>query len=44
MPSDHFLYDLCWAVALPLSLVFALLSKGGNMLNFLAFFLREVLW
>ncbi len=32
------------AVALPLSLVFALLSKGVDMLNFLAFFLREVLW
>jgi hypothetical protein len=44
VPFDHFLYNSCWAVALPLSLVFALLSKGGDMLNFLAFFLREVLW
>jgi hypothetical protein len=44
VPSDHFLYGLCWAVVLPSLLVFALLSKGGDMLNFLAFFLREVLW
>jgi hypothetical protein len=43
LPSNHFLYDSCWAVVLPSSLVFALLSKGGDMLNFPAFFLREVL-
>jgi hypothetical protein len=44
VPSNHFLYDSCWAVVLPSLLVFALLSKGRDMLNFLAFFLREVLW